>query len=99
MLPNPGKVSTLKLYELSRSDHRCFRAGGFASELLYMRSTALLSIRYLNFCPKVYEFSLSTAHTGVKASSSICEYFRSVAVKVRMIHWIILVSSELFGLL
>jgi len=62
------------------------RAGGFASGLLYMSATALLSIRNLNFRPKVYKFSLSTAHTGAKASSSICEYFLSVAVNVRLIH-------------
>ena len=56
-------------------------------------------IRNLNLHPKVYKFSLSTACTGAKASSSIWEYFLSVTVKVRLIHWIIFVSCELFGLL
>jgi hypothetical protein len=32
-----------------------------------MSATALLSIRNLNFRPKVYKFSLSTAQTGAKA--------------------------------
>jgi hypothetical protein len=58
---------------------------------------ALLSIRNLNFRTKVYKFSLSTAHTGAKASSSICEYFLSVAVKGRLIHQMIFVSCGLFG--
>jgi hypothetical protein len=34
-----------------------------ASGLLYMSATALLAIRNLNFRPKVYKFSLSTAQT------------------------------------